>query len=282
MLGQVYKAQTDRFTVKCQDKIIKCNARGVLKLRKEEILVGDYVEVDKGVIISLKERKNRFIRPSVSNVDLVLLLVSPEPKPDFYLLDKVLVNAIKEGTEVLFVINKLDVDDSLFEKIREEYKNLNLNFVKISAKNNQGVQELKEKLENKLSVLVGQSAVGKTTLINSMFNLDMKTGDLSSIGRGKHTTTRSEIFEFGNIKVVDSPGFAVIDANVSAEELPEYYEEYFVNSSKCKYRGCKHVDEPDCEVKRLVEKGVLPENRYKRYVEIYTELLNRRKIYEKD
>ena len=280
MIGQVYKAQTDRFTVKCQDKLIKCNARGLLKKRGNEILVGDFVEVEKGVILNVLERKNRFIRPSVSNVDVVVLLVSPEPKPDYYLIDKVLLNSIKEGTEVIVVINKTDVDESFYNEFNSEYKNLNLDVVKISALNLVGVEELKEKLKGKLSVLVGQSAVGKTTLINSMFNLNMKTGELSNIGRGKHTTTRSEIFEYGKVKVVDSPGFAVIDANVSAEELPEYYEEYFELSSKCKFRGCKHVDEPDCEVKRLVLSGDLPENRYKRYVEIYTELLNRRKIYE--
>lgn len=280
MIGQVYKAQTDKFTVKCQDKLIKCYARGNIKKRKEDILVGDFVEFEKDVIIAVKERKNRFIRPSVSNVDLVLLLISPEPKPDFYLIDKVLVNALKENAQVLFVINKTDVDESIYEQIKEEYKNLDLEFVKISAKNNQGVEELKEKLKNKLSVLVGQSAVGKTTLINAMFNLDMKTGELSSIGRGKHTTTRSEIFEYGDIKVVDSPGFAVIDANVSAEELPEYYEEYFAQTSKCKFRGCTHTNEPDCQVKKLVSEGVLSEKRYQRYVEIYNDLLNRRKIYE--
>lgn len=280
MIGQVYKAQTDKFTVKCKDKLIKCYARGNIKKRKEDILVGDFVEFEKDVIVSVKERKNRFIRPSVSNVDLILLLISPEPKPDFYLIDKVLVNAIKENAEVVFVINKTDVDENLFEQIKDEYKNLNLEFVKISAKNNQGVEQLKDRLRNKLSVLVGQSAVGKTTLINSMFNLDMKTGELSSIGRGKHTTTRSEIFEYGDIKVVDSPGFAVIDANVSAEELPEYYEEYFVQSSKCKFRGCTHTSEPDCQVKKLVSEGVLSEKRYQRYVEIYNDLLNRRKIYE--
>ena len=280
MIGQVYKTQTDRFTVKCQDKLIKCNARGLLKKRGNEILVGDFVEVEKGVILNVLERKNRFVRPSVSNVDVVVLLVSPEPKPDYYLIDKVLVNSIKEGTEVIVVINKTDVDETFYNEFNSEYKNLNLDVVKISALNLVGVEELKEKLKGKLSVLVGQSAVGKTTLINSMFNLNMKTGELSNIGRGKHTTTRSEIFEYGKVKVVDSPGFAVIDANVSAEELPEYYEEYFELSSKCKFRGCKHVDEPDCEVKRLVLSGDLPENRYKRYVEIYTELLNRRKIYE--
>lgn len=282
MIGQVYKVQTDTFVVKSEDKIVLCNSRGLIKKCGDGVLVGDIVTVENGVITKVHQRKNRFIRPSVCNVDLIVVLISPEPKPDFYLVDKVLVNAIKENVDVLFVVNKTDFDDSLYQQVVDEYKHLEIDIVKISAKTKAGVEELKQRLKGKLSVFVGQSAVGKTSLVNSMFDLDLKTGELSGIGRGKHTTTRSEIFENQDIKVVDSPGFAVIDAEVTAEEFPLYYEEYFEVSNDCRFRGCRHIDEPNCKVKELVEKGFFSKSRYDRYVEIYLELQKRRKIYERN
>ncbi len=282
MVGQVYKVLTDTYAVKCNNEIITCKSRGVVKKKGEGITVGDFVEIENGVILSVKDRKNRFIRPSVSNVDTIVVLISPEPKPDFYLVDKVIVNAIKENTEIIFAINKSDLDDPLIDLVRKEYAHLDIEMLKISAKTQDGVSELKEKLKNKLSVLVGQSAVGKTSLVNAMFDLSLKTGELSNIGRGRHTTTRSEIFEYDEVRVVDSPGFAVIDAEVSADEFSEYYPEYFEVSSNCKYRGCRHVDEPECKVKELVEKGVFSKKRYERYIEIYRDLVKRRKNYEKN
>ncbi len=282
MIGQVYKVQSDTYLVKCENQTLVCNSRGVVKKRGEGIVVGDFVNLENKVIKGVLERKNRFIRPSVSNVDLIVLLISPEPKPDYYLIDKVIVNAIKEGVKVIFAVNKADNDCDLFSEISLEYKDLGIEIFKISAKTGQGVEEFKEKLRGKLSVLVGQSAVGKTSLVNAMFGLNLKTGELSDIGRGRHTTTRSEIFEIEGIKVVDSPGFAVIDAEVSAEEFPEYYEEYFNVSNECRFRGCRHIDEPDCKVKQLVNEGVFSLNRYQRYKEIYEDLSKRRKIYEKD
>ena len=282
MLGQVYKVQTDTYLVKSGEQVFLCNSRGVVKKRCDGIQVGDYVEVENGIILSVCKRKNSFIRPSVANVDMVVLLISPEPKPDFYLIDKVLVNAIKEDVEVVFAINKSDKDNSLIEQIKKEYSKLEIECFSISARTGDGVKNLKKRIEGKLSVLVGQSAVGKTTLVNAMFGLNLKTGELSNIGRGKHTTTRSEIFEFDNIKIVDSPGFAVIDAEVSAEEFSEYYPEYFEVSNECRFRGCKHIEEPDCKVKELVKSGVFSEKRYNRYKEIYEELSKRRKIYEKN
>ena len=155
--------------------------------------------------------------------------------------------------------------------------------MEISAKSGEGVDDLKEKLKGRLAVLAGQSAAGKTSIINSMFGLELKTGELSEkIQRGKHTTTRSEIFEFGEYKIVDSPGFAVIEAMVNIDELPECYPDYFEVASECKFRGCSHISEPDCKVKELVNSGKFSEDRYRRYVEIYNEISKRREVYEKD
>ena len=283
-LGQVYKVHSNVYFVKDKNGTLnKCGARGILKLKKDKISVGDFVSVSNGAIDKVFERKNYFIRPNVSNVDLIVAVISPEPKPDFYLLDKLMINAEKEKVELIIAVNKTDVDDTLIDYVKTEYGNLGVKIISISSKTGDGIKELKEYLFGKLTVLAGQSAVGKTSIVNAMFNLDLKTGDLSDkILRGKHTTTRSEIFEYDNVRLIDSPGFAVIDACVSANDLCECYPEYVLNSEKCKFRGCKHVSEPDCEIKQLVTKGLLSKERYERYLEIYTELSKRRIIYEKD
>ena len=282
-VGQVYRVHSNKYFVKLGDKLIRCGARGLLKLNNNEILVGDFVEIEKDTIISIKERTSRFIRPNVSNVDSIVAVVSPQPKPDYYLLDKLYINAVKEGVDFYIVVNKSDITSDVYQEIMATYSNLDVNFLHVCAKTGQGISELKQVLKNKLSVLAGHSAVGKSSIINAMFDMQLKVGDLSEkIERGRHTTTRSEIFEVENIKIIDSPGFAVIDANIDTKDMPSFYPEYVSVSSQCKFRGCLHINEPQCKVKELVESGVLSKERYQRYKEIYNELQNRRIIYEKN
>lgn len=283
MTGQVYKVHTDSYSVKIEEKLNRCGARGILKRKGEGISVGDIVDIENDTIKSIHKRKNKFIRPNVANIDLIAAVISPEPKPDFYLIDKLYLNAVKEGVEFFIVVNKTDMNADLFSVIQQEYGSLGVEIVSVSAKDGVGFDLLKNKLNGKLTVLAGQSAAGKTSIVNKLFGLDLKTGEVSEkIARGKHTTTRSEIFEKDNIKIIDSPGFAVIDAVVDLIDLPKCYPEYFEVEHLCKFRGCSHISEPDCKVKELVNSGVLSKKRYERYIEIYEEISKRRIIYEKN
>lgn len=281
MIGQIVKAHSSNFIVEVDNKLYDCSARGVIKHNKQNIVCGDFVDFSDGVINKVLDRKNMFIRPSVANIDTVVIVIAPQPKPDFYLIDKLVINAVKEGCEIIFAINKTDISKELFDRIKEEYKYCSSTFISVSATENQGIDELRNSLKGKLCVLAGQSAVGKTSLINSLFFLNLKTGELSEkILRGKHTTTHSEMHIFGDIRLIDSPGFAVIDADVDLTVLPECYPEYFNLQSGCKFRGCSHISEPDCKVKQAVKDGLLSKDRYDRYVEIYKEMLQRREIYD--
>ncbi|MBO7345245.1 MAG: ribosome small subunit-dependent GTPase A [Clostridia bacterium] len=283
MQGQVYRASSDSYIVNIDGKSVKCKARGILKIKSDGICVGDYVEVDGGVITKVLERKNKFVRPNVSNVDLIVAVISPEPKPDYYLIDKLYLNAVKEDVEMVIAVNKTDINPMLFDEIKKEYGGLGINVFSLCAQTGEGVDYLKGLVNGKLTVLAGQSAVGKTSIINSAFSLNLLTGSVSEkILRGKHTTTKSEIFEINGVRLIDSPGFAVIDAMVSVEELPDCYPEYLKVACECKFRGCKHVSEPDCKVKELVKNGELSAQRYGRYVEIYNEISSRRVTYEKN
>lgn len=282
-IGQVYKASSDKYIVNCEGEMIKCTARGVLKIKGDGISVGDIVKLNGSAIEEVLPRKNKFIRPNVSNIDAIVIVIAPEPKPDLLMIDKLVLNAVKESASIIFVVNKSDLSDNLIDELKQEYAMLNACFVQTNTINKEGVDTLKEILKGKLSVLAGQSAVGKTSLVNAMFGLTLQTGELSEkILRGKHTTTRSEIFEKEQIKLVDSPGFAVLDAQVDLDELGDCYPEYSNVASECRFRGCSHVNEPDCAVKQKVENGEFSKNRYLRYVEIYNEIAKRRKSYEKN
>lgn len=286
MVGQVIKVNTNSFTVVSNEQplemVSKCIARGNLK-KRGEVLVGDFVNYSDGVIEKVLERKNRFTRPNVANIDSVVVVISPQPKPDFILIDKLLINAFSLGIDVIFAINKSDIDDEIYNIVKNDYSKIGINIFKISAKSGVGLEELKKKISGKLVLLAGQSAVGKTSIINCLFGKNEKTGQLSDkILRGRHTTTHSEIFSYDNLRLIDSPGFAVIDSNVDAKEIHKYYPEYVEISDNCRFRGCIHVSEPNCSVKEAVELKLLSSERYKRYITIYNETLERRTLYEKD
>lgn len=282
MNGQIYKAHTDSFWVKCKDELINVGVRGLFRKRSERPVVGDFVEIDGGVITAIKKRKNFFYRPNVANIDTVVIVVSPQPKPDFLLIDKLLVNALSSNLEVLFAVNKADVSQELFDTIKSEYSFLGDVFYKVSAFEGTGIVEFSKNLANRTVLFAGQSAVGKTSLVNVLFGLKLKTGELSEkILRGRHTTTYSEIHEFLGIKIIDTPGFAVIDASIKAEQLKDNYPDFKNIEGECKFRSCLHIDEPDCAIKKAVELGKISKTRYERYKQIYQELKEKEKnLYE--
>ena len=281
MKGQVYKAHSDKFLVCTENGMQRVGLRGILRRQHDRVVVGDYVEIEYGTISKVLERKNFFTRPCVANIDTVVIVVSPEPKPDFLLIDKLVVNALYENIEIVFAVNKSDVSDEMFEVIKQEYSTIGATFFKVGAIRKDGVQEFSKQLENKLVLFAGQSAVGKTSLVNALFGTSLRTGDLSEkIMRGKHTTTHSEIHSFFDKRIIDTPGFAVIEARIKADELKDYYPEYASLAKDCKFRGCNHVNEPECAVKTAIEQGKLSKDRYQRFLQIYNELKEKEKYDE--
>ncbi|MBE5756873.1 MAG: ribosome small subunit-dependent GTPase A [Clostridiales bacterium] len=283
MKGQVIRVHSDTFYVYDGENTISCRAKGNFKIKKDSLIVGDYVEFDENekVITKICERKNLFIRPSVANVDQIFILIAPLPKPDFLLIDKLLVNAFRKDVKISIIINKSDLGaDELYQETIEEYEESGIEIYKISSKDDKNLEFIKEKLKGNLTVLAGQSAVGKTSLVNALFGYSLKTGDLSEkINRGKHSTTYSNIYFVGDIKIIDTPGFAVIETEefFKDEDIKDYYPEYVEASNFCKFRDCKHVNEPGCEVLRLIKEGKLSAVRHQRYLELLKENDERKK-----
>lgn len=243
------------------------------------MFVGDNVEFVKDdfsnnyVITKVFPRLNEISRPKVTNIDQLLIVISAAPKPDLYLVDKLIVNAIINNISPVLVINKIDLlSKTQIDEYVKAYKDVVDEIVLTSAFEG-NVQTLKEVLKNKTSVFAGQSAVGKSSLINCIdSNLNQATKILSKkVERGKHTTRECTIFVLdNNIMIADTPGFSMLELNIKHTNLKDYYPEFA--HSNCKFSNCSHIQEFGCEVKAKVESGKIVCSRYNRYVEIYNQL----------
>lgn len=262
-------------------------ARGKIK-NAVEILVGDMVEVEKQgrsyVIEKVLPRKNSLIRPYVANIDIAIITIALSPKPDYILVDKILLNCRNCNIKPVLCVNKSDLATDEFRKeIEEDYANF-CDIIYVSAKNNENIDEIERLVKDKVVCLCGQSAVGKSSIINRLLpDASLEVGELSKkTERGKHTTRTTEIFRLRSGFVVDTCGFTMLEnVDISERELQAFYPDFTEASYNCKFRGCEHIHEPECEVKRLVNEGKISKRRYERYVQIYGEIKeNRRKKYE--
>lgn len=276
MNGIITKGIGGFYYVKAADDCIyECKARG--RFRKERIVpvIGDCVEIEvsgkKGSITEIKKRRNCLIRPSVANIDtLIIVAAAASPSPNTMLMDKLTVMAEVNGIEPLICVNKTDLADG--EELRKVYSDAGYRAFCISAENGSGVDALMPLLKDKTTAFAGLSGVGKSTLLNCITDACAETGSVSEkIQRGKHTTRHVELFALdGGGFVLDTPGFSSFElSGVRAENLWEYFPEMREVSGNCRFRGCSHINEPDCEVKRLLDAGIIAKSRYNSYKELY-------------
>ena len=268
-------------------QIHECKARG--RFRKDGItpLPGDNVEFahedgSYGFIEEIEERSNELNRPRVANVDMAAIVVSAgKPNIDYMLCDKMLISINREGIAPLLIINKCEtVVEARIEALRAEYQNA-CTTIRVSAKTGEGLIALKDMLAGKCTCFAGQSAAGKSSILNALFpGLDLKTGGMAKkTDRGKHTTRHAELLLLEGFSgtVVDTPGFSFFDsADIAPEELCEYYNDMVPFADGCKFATCLHTHEPDCSVKQALADGKIDSNRYQRYLKILKELQEKR------
>ncbi len=285
--GKVVKIVSNRYTVRGEDgKEYRSYARGKLRL-KGDIYVGDNVKLvfERGdaVIDEVKERTNRLIRPYCANVDSALIVIAKEPVPDMLLMDKIIINCHLEGIKPVILYNKADLaSKEEIESVFGPYKDY-IDCLALSAVEKTGLEEIKPYIEDKVVCFAGQSAVGKTSLLNAILDLNLKTDGLSAkIKRGKNTTRHVEIYHALGGDIMDTCGFSMLETiPINPEDLIYYYLDFLPYQDGCRFKSCTHIDEPDCAVKKAVEEGKLSKERYQRYLEIYNELKERkRKLYD--
>lgn len=259
-----------KFVVKGGKKVYECSAKGALKIKSDGILPGDIVDFDddEKVIFSVQPRKNSLIRPAVANIDLINITIANPPKPDFTLVDKLICSCRYKDIDFFITVNKTDLGGEL-EYIDKCYGKI-CKVCAVSAKSGEGLEDLRQIMRGKFVCFAGQSAVGKTSIINALTGLSNKVGELSHrSNRGRHTTTATEILECGELLLADTPGFSSVFSEVDDKSLPSVF--FSELSEKCKFADCRHMCEPDCAVIERAEKDEIFKSRYMRYLSIYNQ-----------
>lgn len=289
MKGRIIKGIGGFYYVKSDEKIIECKARGKFRYNDLTPLVGDVVEISvkngKGVIEKIFERSSELFRPAVANVTqafVVFTFLNPDLNLD--LLNRFLVLCQFNSLKVILCFNKIDlVDLDKHNKIIGMLKNAGYEVLFLKAKEGYNLELIREKLENNISLFCGPSGVGKSTILNSLLGKEvMKTGDVSEkIGRGKHTTRHSELVEYGEGYIVDTPGFTSLELDfIHKEELQYCFPEFISFNGNCRFAGCLHYKEPNCSVKTAMEENIISPIRYDFYVKTLEEIMNRRNKYD--
>lgn len=267
------------YTVRCDEDGREYTLRAQKKLRHQKMtpMVGDHVRFtpgegeEDGWLEEILPRKSEMIRPSVANVDQLMLVVASVPQPDMLLIDKLILRANAGHMTPVICVNKIDLDGDLAGEIAREYAGTGLKVFAVSAHTGEGVAALREAMRGKVSCLAGQSAVGKSSLLNALFGLELETGGLSrKTERGRHTTRRAEMMCVDGMTVLDTPGFSLLEVEEGTEPqaFAELYPEYNERAGGCRFQPCLHDREPGCAVHAAVDNGELSEARWLRYREL--------------
>lgn len=268
MIGRVIKLISNKWTVDIEGHLYECSSIGKFKYLKLSPKVGDLVEVDidNNIIKKIMPRKNELIRPPISNIDQAIILVScKEPSFSSNLLDKMLVVIEYNNAKPVICFTKYDLlsDTSEINEIISYYKQIGY-----EVYINSNLDSIKSILSNKISVLTGQTGVGKSSLLNHLkADLNLATNEISkALGRGKHTTRHVELLSIEDGLVADTPGFSSLDfIGMNKNDIKDNFVEFFKNQDKCKYKDCLHIKEDGCYIKELVEEGKIRRTRYDNY-----------------
>lgn len=279
--GIITKAVGGNYYVDVSDGVLCCNARGVFRKEKISPCAGDNVIVSAEenavpLITEIKERRNHIIRPPLANLDCALLVTSAvDPLPNTLVTDKLISIFESKRIEPVIVITKQDIREC--EDFASVYRSCGFNVFYMDNSTGKGIDEIKEYIRGKLSALIGNSGVGKSSLMNHLFpGLERSTGDISKkLGRGRHTTRQVELFRLDGGYIADTPGFSTVEVSrygfIPKNELQYSFREFTDYLGKCRFRDCVHLKESGCAVTEALCEGKIEQSRYDSYARMCEE-----------
>ena len=264
--GKIIKQISNDYTVKVDDKLFLCKARGKFRNLGITPFVGDNVLFENNYILEILPRKNELIRPSIANVDQAVIVMSTTiPAFSTDLLDRLLCIIEYNNIKPIIYISKMDLLD------KEEIKTIN-QYICYYKKIGYSVYtdlSIKEVFKNKISVFVGQSGAGKSTLLNKLdSSLNLQTGEVSvALGRGRHTTRHVELINLLGGMIADTPGFSKLSfIDMTDSDIRDNFIEFNKYRDNCEYQDCMHKNEDNCEIKRQVKLENIIKSRYDNYI----------------
>lgn len=285
MQGIITSNISNQYQIEVNNKTYEAVARGKFKIDEIVPVVGDRVQIEvideekqTAVITKILSRDNYIKRPKLANVERLIFVISAShPKPDLLLLDKQLAFAEFLGIRPIIVVNKVDLKkEEIVETIKKIYTDIGYEVIVTIAKERKGTKEVKRILQGGISAFSGNSGVGKSTLLNAIFEKDLtKEGVISNKNRkGKNTTTAIQLYklEEGSY-IADTPGFATFDVyEIESKDLYKYFKELKEEEKNCKFVGCTHIKEETCGIRKALEEGRISNSRYQNYIKIYEDL----------
>ena len=277
MEGIIVSIKYGMYAVESDGVIYNTSPRGSLKF-KDKLYIGDQVILDDSnfVILDVLDRKSLLKRPAISNIDQILLIFSlKEPDFSYYLAFKYLTYANFNGIKASLVLTKSDKsDDKQIEEIKGVFNKINIDVYVTSSNSGEGVEEIKNLFKDKISVLVGQSGVGKSSLLNAIdTNYSREVGEYSlALGRGKHKTKETILLPYQNGYVADTPGFSSLELDMTKLDVAHYFPSFENDSLECFYSNCLHISEKNCKIKDRLNSGDIPSIVYENYLKLLEEV----------
>ena len=277
--GRILRSLSGFYDVQISDGIVTCRGRGSLRKNRQTPLTGDMVEITvekgKGMVEKILPRRNCFVRPAVANVDaLVVFAANVNPITEPFLIDRVAAIAGDQGVEVILCVNKCDLDPAV--DLMRIYQNAGFTVIRASAQTGEGVDDLRARIQGKLTAFTGNTGVGKSSMLNRLCpELQLATGEVSEkLGRGRHTTRHVELYKLDDeTYVADTPGFSSFDTDqmdvILKENLQYAFPDFGAFMGSCQFHDCSHRAEPGCAVRAALEEGKLEPTRYDSYLKLY-------------
>jgi ribosome biogenesis GTPase len=293
--GVLLKGYGGFYYVFAEDRVWECSLRGRFRVKDQDFLPGDRVRIlqedeNKATIEGVEPRRNSLARPAIANVDQALLVFAmTSPKPDLNLLDRLLIQVTDAEIEPILVFTKLDkfkeaalTAGSEEHAITDVYRKIGYTVFEVSNETGEGIEEVRVRLTDKISVLAGPSGSGKSSLFNALSpGKKLKTGEISlKSKRGRHTTRHVELMVCAGGLVADTPGFSsLFMPNMKRAELAGCFPEFVDRRRQCRFSSCIHDKEPNCAIKAALESGEISAVRYEHYLIFLQEVIEAERRY---